>query len=289
MIASLVGVLGVVGIVVYQNMPEKGDEPPDDETRKESVEDLKDFQKDPEGPEGEPTVPEPGQAPVDPIPDPPKEVIPERIPPPDRTDVIKDQTGKFELYWKTVSKDGDGKDIAIPQFNPTQIFEAYRRGDRTFCEGPLANYCDRFKSATELEARRQASIEAQLKGISPKDPRTDLERLLDLSLWNGVQQYFDGVHNVPALGYNDHPSAEYLNTQCRTQRIGYEFNEPGFGTLRGFSQDECNKLANNFPVTWNPGDGTCVQRLENPRTGQPKTGTSFSSACGPLPKFSDAQ
>jgi hypothetical protein len=290
MIASLVGVVGIVGAVIYQNMPEKGDEPPSDKSREESAEDLQEFQEPKEPDAGEPTIPEPGlppgQPPVEPIPEPTKPTIPERTPPPDKQNVVYDATGKFPLTWEVPRPD-------LPQgftqeFNTLQITEAYRRGDRSFCEHPkLRNYCSSFEAQKGIEERRQQAMDAQLLGISPEDPRSDLERLLDVTLWNGVQQYIDKEHYVPVLPYNTYASADYLNSQCRQQRIGFDFNEPGVGVMRGFSQDECNLLANKYPVRWFPNGGGCIMELE--KDGHRSMGTNFSSACGPLPKFSDAQ
>lgn len=289
MIASIVGVVGIVGAVVYQNMPEKGDEPPSDESRKESEEDLSDLQE-PEKPDaGEPVVPEPGlppnQPPVEPIPEPPP-VIPDRIPPPDKTNVVYDATGKFPLTWEAPRPDLPGG--TIQQYNNTQIYEAYRRGDRSFCEHPkLSNFCSSFEAQKGIEERRMQMLDLLQLGVSPSDPRTDLERLLDITNWNGLQQYRDGNVVTPALPFNTLPTKEYYDTQCRNQRIGYDYNDGG-RSFRGFSQDECNLLANNYPVRWLPESGGCTLRLTRPDGGS-EMGGNFSTGCGPLPKFSDAQ
>jgi hypothetical protein len=290
MIASLVGVVGIVGVVAYQNMPEKGDEPPSDDSRNDSKNDLDELNNPKEPDAGEPVIPEPGlppnQPPVDPIP-PTKPVIPDRIPPPDKMNVVYDATGKFPLTWEVPRPDLPGG--FAQEYNRNQITEAYRRGDRSFCEHPkLRNTCSSFEAQKGIEERRQQAIDAQLLGISPEDPRTELERLMDLTLWNGSVAFTETERFVPALPYNTRASAEYLDTQCRQQRIGFDYKDPGYNDIqRGFSQDECNKLANNYPVRWFPNGGGCIMVME--KDGRQSMGTNFSSACGALPKFSDAQ
>jgi hypothetical protein len=291
MIASIVGVAGIVGAVVYQNMPEKGDEPPDDESRKKSADDLDDLNKPKDPPPAEPTIPAPGlppnQPPVEPIPEPTKPIVPDRIPPPDKTNVVYDATGKFPLYWEVPAPDL-GADMTRKEYNRTQITEAYLRGDRSFCEGPLRNFCGAIEAQKGIEDRRQQAIDAQILGISPEDPRTDLERLMDLTLWNGSYAFTETPRVAPALPYNTRASAEYLDTQCRQQKIGFDYKDPGYNDIqRGFSQDECNKLANNYPVRWFPNGGGCIMVME--KDGRQSMGTNFSTGCGALPKFSDAQ